>query len=163
MGVIRTLNGLKFNCFTLKFEYLLIANLWVGVPERTVVLQGASDFNVSLCVKLHLLLFGIAKQHLQKLPGMNYRRIKQKSLITTLLRQVDERGWGGSSEDALALGRALLHPSPCHREGGRGVGTAPSFAQGDVLVNATREGRGFFLSDLGESVLPVMDSHCDRL
>lgn len=50
MGVIQTLNGLKFNCFALKFEYLLITNLWVGVPERTVVLQGVSDFNVSVCV-----------------------------------------------------------------------------------------------------------------
>lgn len=48
MGVIQTLNGLKFNCFTLKYEYLLITNLWVGVPERTVVLQGVSDFNASL-------------------------------------------------------------------------------------------------------------------
>lgn len=50
VGVIQTLNGLKFNCFTLKFEYLLITNLWVGVPKRTVVLQGANDFNVSVYV-----------------------------------------------------------------------------------------------------------------
>lgn len=129
MGVIQTLNGLKFNCFTLKFEYLLIANLWVGVPERTVVLQGVSDFNVSLCVKLHLLLFGIAKQHLQKLPGMKYRRIKQKSLFTTPLRQVHERGWGGSSQGWSGTGGELCSiplraTAGYHREGGWVVGSA---------------------------------------
>lgn len=62
---------------------------------------------------------------------MNYRRIKQKSLITTLLRQVHQRGWVGALRDALALGESsapsLSIPLPLpetHREGGWVVGSA---------------------------------------
>lgn len=39
-----------------------------------------------------------------------------------------------------------------------------SFTEGDTPVPGSGEGRrGFFLSDVGESLLSVMDSHCDRL
>lgn len=114
MNVIQTLNGLKFNWFALKFEYLLITNLWVGVPERTVVLQGVSDFNVSACVLNCIscslgLPNSIYKGYLAWIKGGSNRGARSQPF----LRQVPERGWGGSSEGRLwHWGRALLHPSP---------------------------------------------------
>lgn len=40
----------------------------------------------------------------------------------------------------------------------------PSVIEGDILVAGSGEGRrGFFLSGVGESMLSVMDSQCDRL
>lgn len=66
-------------------------------------------------------------------------------------------------------GIALLHPSAGYPQGGLVGGwqcsgrAAPSFTKGEILVTGSGEGRGIFLSDVGESVLSVMDSHCDSL
>lgn len=56
---------------------------------------------------------------------------------------------------------ALAAAGVCWQHSGRG---APSFTEGDILVTGGGGGRGvFFLSGVGESVLSVMDSQCDRL
>lgn len=71
------------------------------------------------------------------------------------------RDGSGTGEELCSISPSLLDT---HREGSCVVGSgAPSFTKGDILVAASGEGRGFFLSDVGESVLSVMDSHCDRL
>lgn len=79
------------------------------------------------------------------------------------------RGWGGSSEGCCGTGEELCSIPPLDTQRGSVGGWqcsgrgAPSFTKGDILVPGSGEGRGFFLSDVGESVLSVMDSHCDSL
>lgn len=78
------------------------------------------------------------------------------------------RGFSGTGEEFCSI--PLRHTATAgYPQGGQVRGWqssgrgAPSFTKGDILVAGSGEGRGFFLSDVGESVLSVMDSHCDRL
>lgn len=77
------------------------------------------------------------------------------------------RGGSGTGEELSSI---PLHHTAAYPQGGQVCGWqcsgrgAPSSTKGDRYPGGWQWGRKrVFLSDVGESVLSVMDSHCDRL